>query len=160
MCLYPKLIKNPKYKSNQKNGGIIPPITDNRVLYVPIGCQNCIECRKQKARNWHIRLLEEIKTAKNAYFITLTFSNTSIAELSKEHTAQGYALDNAIATIATRRFLERWRKTHKKSLKHWLITELGHNGTENIHLHGILWFEQKSDILKLDQHWKYGYTYK
>ena len=28
----------------------IPPIKDERVKYVPIGCQECIECRKQKAR--------------------------------------------------------------------------------------------------------------
>lgn len=160
MCLYPRLITNPKYKPNKKNGGKIPPIQDNRALLIAVGCGNCIECKKQKARDWQIRLLEEIKHTKNAYFITLTFNDKSIAELSKEITAKGYALDNGIATIATRRFLERWRKTHKKSLKHWLITELGHNGTNNIHLHGILWFEDTKDIHKLDNHWKYGYTYK
>ena len=57
---------------------------------------------------------------------------------------EGYELDNEIARIAVRRFLERWRKTHKKSVRHWLITELGGNGTENIHLHGII-FTEKAD---------------
>ena len=33
MCLYPKLIQNRKYKANKKNGGIIPPVPDNRVLW-------------------------------------------------------------------------------------------------------------------------------
>jgi len=37
MCLYPKLIKNPKYKPNKKNGGIVPELKDIRVLAVPIG---------------------------------------------------------------------------------------------------------------------------
>ena len=59
MCLYPRLIKNPKYKKNKKNGGVIPAFLDERVLAVPIGCGECIECRKQKRRNWQVRLLEE-----------------------------------------------------------------------------------------------------
>ena len=38
MCLYPRLIKNPKYKSNKKNGGVIPYMKDDRVFFVPISC--------------------------------------------------------------------------------------------------------------------------
>ena len=38
MCLYPKLIKNRKYIANKKNGGNIPPVSDSRVLMVPVGC--------------------------------------------------------------------------------------------------------------------------
>ena len=52
MCLYPKLINNPKYRANKKNGGDIPAVSDNRVLQVPIGCGNCIECRMQKKRQF------------------------------------------------------------------------------------------------------------
>ena len=53
MCLYPRLIKNPKYKENKKNGGVIPAFLDERVLAVPIGCGECIECRKQNEyRDW------------------------------------------------------------------------------------------------------------
>ena len=43
MCLYPRLIENPKYKITKKNGGEVPPILDNRVKFVPIGCGNCYE---------------------------------------------------------------------------------------------------------------------
>ena len=70
--------------------------------------------------------------------------------------ATGYELDNAIATKATRRFLERYRKKNKKSLKHWLITEIGHEGTENIHMHGIIWIDDINDIQK---YWNYGHTW-
>lgn len=120
MCLYPKLIENPKYKVNKKNGGEVP---------IPGG-------------NDELKGLE------------------------------GYELDNAITTLAIRRFLERWRKKYKISIKHWLVTELGHNGTENIHLHGIIWknkykhnlkgikdqylTEQKKDIEKI---WGYGFVW-
>ena len=58
MCLYPSLIRNKKYTPNQKNGGIVDYskfITgekDRRVLTVPVGCGECMECRKQKAQEW------------------------------------------------------------------------------------------------------------
>lgn len=157
MCLFPKLVKNPKYKANKKNGGNIPYLKDDRVFFVPIGCGECIECCKQKSNNWRVRLLEDIKEFKNGKFITLTFSNESYSDLYNLCKGEGYIKDNNIATLAVRRFLERYRKEHKKSLRHWLITELGHNGTENIHLHGIVWSD---DINNVEKHWKYGYVWK
>lgn len=161
MCLYPKLIKNRKYVANKKNGGDVPIPTDYRALYVPIGCQKCMECRKQKGRNWKLRLLEEVRTDKTGNFVTLTFSNESLKELIREVNNQevqleGYELDNEICTLAVRRFLERWRKKYGKSVKHWLITELGHNGTENVHIHGIVFTKEKEDIKKI---WGYGYVF-
>lgn len=161
MCLYPNLVTNPKYKSNKKNGGNIPAVSDERIKLVPIGCGNCIECRKQKARNWQTRLLEDIKTNTNGKFITLTFSNESIKKITCEHEEltklEGYPLDNAIATKAVRLFNERWRKKYKKALRHWFVTELGHNGTENIHLHGIVWTNETYEtIAKI---WQYGYIW-
>lgn len=176
MCLYPRLIKNKKYTSNKKNGGNIPAISDKRTEYVPIGCGNCMECRKQKGRAWQIRMSEHIKTNKEGKFVTLTFSNEAITELQKksideinekikkakthkekeklEELKTGYKLDNYIATYAVRRFLERYRKEHGKTIHHWLITELGHNGTENIHLHGIVWTNEN-----ITKHWQYGFVW-
>ena len=150
MCLYPTLRKNRKYVANKKNKGVIPPLPlwngkpDMRVLYVPTGCEKCIECMKQKARGWQVRLLEEIRHDKKGHFITLTFSDEGYKELydiAKEN-FDGYELDNEIATIATRRFLERWRKEFKKSVKHWFITELGQKNLEHIHIHGIIWTKE------------------
>ncbi len=66
-------------------------------------------------------------------------------------------LDNEIAKKAVRLFLERWRKDTKKSVKHWLVTELGHNGTENIHLHGILWTDK--DAKYIEEKWSYGFVW-
>jgi len=158
MCLYPKLIENRKYKANKKNGGIIPPVSDKRTLMVPVGCGKCIECKKQKARNWQVRLHEELRHDKTGQFVTLTFSDEEYKKLSEEITGvTDYNLDNEIATLATRRFLERWRKKYKTSVKHWLVTELGHNGTENIHIHGLLWTNKKKETI--EQIWKYGWIY-
>ena len=158
MCLYPRLIRNPKYQANTKNGGQVPPVLDNRTLYVPIGCNNCMECRKQKCNNWRVRLMEDIKMNKNAHFITLTFSNEKYTEIDNKcpKEIEGYDRDNWIATYAVRHFLENWRKQFKKSLRHWFVTELGHRGTENIHIHGIVWTHNKEAIKKK---WNYGYSW-
>ena len=94
---------------------------------------------------------EEIKHDRTGKFITLTFSNEELEKLIQE---TGIQESNAVATIAVRRFLERWRKKYKKSVKHFLITELGHNGTERIHLHGILFTNEKTETIQ--EIWKYG----
>lgn len=164
MCLYPRIIKNRKYTANKKNGGNVPAVNDERTKYVPIGCGNCIECRKQKARNWQVRLLEDLKEHKNGKFITLTFSNESIRILDKEidiapyAALEGYERDNEIATKAMRLFLERWRKEYGKSIRHWMVTELGHNGTENIHMHGIMWTDKP--VTEIERIWQYGWIWK
>lgn len=150
MCLYPRLIKNPRYKENKKNKGIVPFCEDTRKYMVAIGCGECIECRKQKARQWQIRLNEELKENNKAYFVTLTFNNEELEKLCKELNINEC---NGVATKAVRRFLELWRKHEKKSPKHWLITELGHTNTERIHLHGIIWATDRS---KIEKYWKYG----
>ena len=85
-------------------------------------------------------------------FITLTFSEEKLEKNKKECKSSD---ENKIATYAMRMFLERWRAKHKKSLRHWFVTELGHEGTERIHMHGILWGNPA-----LLMHWKYGYWYK
>jgi hypothetical protein len=159
MCLFPKLIKNPKYRPNRKNKGIVPDLKDHRVGYVPIGCGMCMECMAKKANNWRVRLIEDIKEHRNGKFITLTFSNESYTDLAKEidNSIEGYELDNEIATLAVRRFLERYRKHNGKSIRHWLITELGSGETEHLHLHGILYMD---DIQDLEKYWQYGYVWK
>ena len=117
-------------------------MSDKRLSLVPIGCQKCIECRKQKANQWIARLSEDIKVNTNGIFITLTFDNENYTKFYNHYKKLPiWKIDNQIVTTATRLFLERHRKKYKKSLRHWLITELGNNGTENIHLHGILWLK-------------------
>lgn len=157
MCLYPRLLINKKYTPTHKNKGKAPKLYDERIKYVSVGCGKCMECTKKKSRNWQIRLQEEIRTNNDGVFVTLTFSQTALnlltnalVDLHKE------LIDNEIATLAVRRFLERWRKIYKKSVKHWLITELGHNNTERIHLHGIIFTKNKSNIEKI---WGYGWVY-
>ena len=175
MCLYPRKMKNKKYFATEKNGGVIPdppivgyndlglPIYDQRVLEIEVPCGQCIECRETKAREWQVRLAEEIKDHPYNYFITLTVAPKELEKLCKKTRLEEC---NAVAGYAVRHMLERWRKTHKKSIKHWLITELGHEGTERIHLHGLLFSDEVLEFGDLDSnnlrswnYWKYGQIY-
>ena len=125
---------------------------------VPVGCGKCMECLKGKSREWRVRLNEEIRTNKTAKFITFTFSNDNYIKLSNEiNGLSGYELDNEVATLGTRRFLERWRQKNKKSVKHWFITELGQNNTERIHIHGLLFTDKNNDYI--ENTWNYGQVY-
>lgn len=178
MCLYPKRLINKKYTPNKKNGGVVPepPITgyndyghaiyDERVLMVNVPCGNCIECRKQKARNWQIRLNEEIKCHEYNYFMTLTFSPDGLKEIL-DRTKMTEC--NAAAEYALRHCLERYRKKYGHSLKHWFVTELGHENTERIHMHGILLSDEPLTFNKIERKqngimatwdfWKYGIVF-
>ena len=155
MCLYPRLMKNRKFTSNKKNGGVKPEVKDSRVLVVPIGCGKCMECKKQKSVEWQVRLHEEIRESKNGKFVTMTFTDKALVELQSElKMYKGYELENQTATLAVRRFLERWRKKNKVSVRHWLVTELGQKESERIHIHGILWTDEDKE--EIEEKWKYG----
>lgn len=139
---------------NKKNGGVPPICDDPRKLYVPVGCGICFECMKQKALQWKIRLNEELKINEYAYYVTLTFSPESLCNLMNDYGINKEC--NAIAGFAIRRFLERWRKKYKKSLRHFFITELGHENTERIHLHGIVFSNFAIPSTEIESIWKYG----
>lgn len=150
MCIYTKYILNPKYLPSKRNDYNPPPLLDERLKYVPTKCGRCIECRKQKQREWLIRMSEELKDNRNALFITLTINDKALKNL-KEHKEEN---ENDIATKAVRRFLERIRWHTKKSIRHWFVTELGEE-KGRIHLHGIVWCNRKI----IEDNWGYGYVY-
>ena len=62
------------------------------------------------------------KDEDNPDYTSIVLCNEELEKLIQE---TGIQESNAVATIAVRRFLERWRKKYKKSVKHFLITELG-----------------------------------
>ena len=112
--------------------------------------------QEKKAREWRIRLAEEIRHNKS-YFVTLTIDDDNLETLKNElgvKTVKGN--ENNIATLALRKFLERCRKKTGKSLKHWCVTELGED-RGRIHLHGIFFGNQAAELVI--EKWKYGYVF-
>lgn len=155
MCLYPKYFKNPKYLPNKKNKGKPPVFSDRRLLYIPAKCGCCIECRKEKQREWRVRLEEELRT-NFGYFTTLTISPEGLKEIESITNLKWKENPNEIATKALRLFLERVRKDTGKSIRHWCVTELGEKN-DRIHLHGIFFGQRSAELIK--KHWKYGFIF-
>lgn len=157
MCLYTKYIENPKYLPNKKNGYNPPKLKDLRLKYVPARCGKCIECRKEKQREWLVRLSEELKKDNRCYFVTLTFNEESFEYIRNKLGIKASPNDeenNTIATEAVKMYLDliRWHNK-KKYIRHWLITERGED-FGRIHLHGLMWGSKE-----LIKKWKFGYMY-
>lgn len=155
MCLYPQYFKNPKYLPNKKNKGRPPICIDRRLLYIPAKCGCCIECRKEKQREWRVRLEEELRSS-FGYFTTLTISPEGIKEIEEKTGLIWEENPNEIATKALRLFLERARKETGKSIRHWCVTELGEK-KDRIHLHGIFYGQKSAELIR--KHWKYGFAF-
>ena len=149
-----KINIKPKISTKQKNGGTPPKCPDERLRYVTAACGKCYECRKQKARGWLVRMQEELRHNPNAIFVTLTLEDKWYKNIEKKYNIKG---DNNVATQAMRLWLERVRKTTKKSIKHWCIPEIGGNGTERMHIHGILWGIGLDTLIR--ETWKYGFVF-
>lgn len=112
---------------------------------------------KEKGREWGIRMKEELRQGnRQMQFITLTFSEDALKKyMDKANTKNEKS--NDIAKIAIRQWLERIRKQTGKSVKHWLVTECGHKGTERLHIHGITWSNWTKE--ELEKSWSNGWVY-
>jgi hypothetical protein len=136
------MIENPKYKANKKNGGVIPMMKDKRMQMVKIPCMNCMICKSKKAREWKIRLAEEIREQQEkgikGNFVTMTFSDKALVKLEEKvnhkinkqirksarkdkviriEKLSGYNLDNEIAIVAMKNYREHWRAMERKKPK-------------------------------------------
>lgn len=160
MCLYTIKIKNKRFLPTIKNRWKPPVCTDERLRYIEVECGFCYECKKKRARQWSIRMCEELKENPHAVFFTGTFSPARIKKLCKKYGIQEEDA-NEIATKEVRLFLERIRiENNGKSVKHWIVTEKGHTNTRRIHIHGIFFHENKWKLIQLlKNNWIAGYCY-
>lgn len=158
-------MRNRKYLPNKKNGGNVPVCKDKRMLSIMAKCGKCIECREERAKNWQTRLHEEMKIDKRGKFVTLTFNEEKLAYAWKraekkyrdKNNGEIKVTEREVAIVATRDFLERWRKKYKKSVKHWIVAELGHENTERLHLHGILFTDESKEAI--EERWQNGWVW-
>lgn len=94
-----------------------------------------------------VRLSEELRGGSGPpLFVTLTISNDQLQRVKGD--------SNTRATRFVRWFLENVRKKIGKSVKHFLVTELGEK-RGRIHLHGFIW--AKKEIV--EKCWIYGFVH-
>lgn len=169
MCLYPKTMRNPKYKPNKTNKGIVPDPTDIRALTIETHCGECEECRKELQNKWYQRLSNHLKV-KSGKLATFTFTDEAINELTVKYQKKYNTTEkpdaNDILSLAFKLYSNRYLKKYKVRPKGFWISELGSKkvkrrkdgtlvkGTERIHFHAIIFTEvPEKEIQKL---WKYG----
>lgn len=171
-CLTPLTIENPKYRPNSKNNWTYDIPHDPRLRRIQVPCGKCVECRRRRASDWRFRMQQEYKyNPDKFYFITMTFNDESLEALLKEAPNEDGTYKDMV-TLAIRRFLERYRKQFKVSLRHLFVTELG-GEFDRIHIHGVIMGAKNSDIKfhhrrhgipvyrseSLSEQWKYGFIY-
>lgn len=165
MCLNPIKMTNPAYRISKKNPLNTRTPLDERLRYITVPCGHCAECRRKKKMSWQIRLQEHnkymIQQGYKGYFVTLTFDEISLIKLSyKSHTDSALV----ICSLAIKLFRDRFRKSSYSDisdLHYFLIPELGHQGTERLHLHGIIWLNKELPEIYTDRYVKprtYGST--
>ncbi|AXH77708.1 MAG: replication initiator protein [Microviridae sp.] len=132
-CLSPKTVVNPK--TGKK---------------MPVACRKCLPCRKYRAHDWTVRLIEHEKTAKNNWFVTLT--------LSDDNLTWGYDKPTLVKRDV-QLFMMRLRKLFDCKLKYYAVGEYGEN-TKRPHYHLILFNtncdDKKAIELIVWQAWKNG----
>ena len=129
-CIYPKHIKNPRYKymsdkeieeyGLKNHSSPSPPD-----LYIDVGCGKCEYCQKRRLNDYRIRLNYELAEHPNSLFVTLSFCDDALEEYKQDY------------NLAVRQFLDALRKHFGKNIRHWFICEFG---TEHgrPHYHGLL----------------------
>lgn len=150
-CLRPLKVVNPRYK---KTGAKPISFTGNHFLdeyYIYAPCGLCINCLKRRSSEWRIRLINEIQymklsDRKNVRVLTLTVSPEYYSRVSSDPSKY------------IRRFLERYRRKYKVSVKHWITNEYG-DEHDRLHFHGIFFDLKTIDIDELSALWKYGFVW-
>ena len=69
--------------------------TDERLRYINIECGECYECRKKRAREWKIRISEEMRHSPSAIFFTGTFTDERIEQLCEKYIVTGKQIGRA-----------------------------------------------------------------
>ena len=78
--------------------------------------------------------------------------NSNIVEFGKE-SVYGTAIAPTVRVAVTSANFK--PVYNKKSVRHWLINEIGGNRYEGVHLHGLIWGD--SDEIK--KRWRYGFVF-
>lgn len=124
----------------------------------------------KRQEHWKTRIQEDIKKHPEAKLIILNININSINELQTDIELKLHQnttniplqqptqnqIEIKIAKFAITRFLQRWKKKHKISLRHWLVIKPRTKQTQNIKLYGIAYTDHLQDLANK---WLYGKIY-
>lgn len=137
-------------------------LSDDHFIMVP--CNKCDACKKSRAREWSARMVHESNYWESSLFITLTYSDDCLPDLSKE---------SGFVKKQLRDYFKRCRK--ELEFKYYACFEYGEQ-TARPHFHFILFSNIKTEDIQLwlppgakkmvpktpdpfGRQWKYGTTH-
>lgn len=108
----------------------ISPISVGGDVKSSVPCGRCYACLRNYQSQWIIRLKEELKVSKNAYFITLTYNDDSIPR-----DVNGYTY---VSKSDVQKFFKRLRKSiNHQPIRYYASAEYG-PATMRPHYHAII----------------------
>jgi len=103
-----------------------------------VKCGQCKECLEAKAKEWSIRLNQELKYSKTGYFLTLTYNEENLPLAVDEETGE---CNSTFNKKDVQKFLMRLRKENSKHsstpLRYYCTAEYG-GRTGRAHYHMLL----------------------
>ncbi len=111
---------------------------------VTVKCGKCDTCRRQKAQEWAIKLINELKYHKKACFITLTFDNRILGDkkskaVKKYGAKAGFILKIDYSMEYFKKFIKRLRKHFAGTyISYYHVGEYGEK-TKRPHHHAIIY---------------------
>lgn len=111
-------------------------------LYAP--CGKCPECLARKRSDWSFRLKEQLRVAKTAFFVTLTYSPEMLPK------------DKKVNKKHVQDYIKKVRRDNKLRIKYFAISEYG-DKFGRPHYHMIIF--NVDNEFKLADKWDYGYVH-
>lgn len=102
----------------------------------PCGCGQCMPCRINKSREWSNRLMLESRAHKTATFITLTYRDEELHDVSNDWNGSRPLVPNLVP-LHPQNWLKRIRKVVPTPLRFFLVGEYG-DQTQRPHYHVAL----------------------
>lgn len=157
-CLSPMSIKRPGIDAFGKGHSAKDRIT--------VPCGKCAACLSNQRSDWTFRIKQELRVAKSAYFITLTYNDENVPYIDETATLRKSDLQLFIKRL--RRFhdmeVERYQKLVKGRYLEFKVPQIryyaiGEYGPETLrpHYHGLFFNVSEEAIREIDKLWSLGF---
>lgn len=114
--------------------------------YIAVPCGKCPSCQINRREDWTIRLMEEYKASKYAYFITMTYDDDNMNEGCN------------VVKKDLQDFFKRFRHNQETKITYYAIGEYG-TKLHRPHYHILLFMLEPLNYDKLQQKWGKGLTH-
>lgn len=129
---------------------------------IPVPCGKCPACLSSRSDEWVVRLSEEVRSAENVTFFTLTYDDLHIpSKILYDDKNDRYKVTNVVDKRDIQLFLKRLRKKLGNGVRYFICSEYGPT-TLRPHYHGLLFNVPQHLLRHLDEtifeKWQKGFT--